>query len=389
MSLMNHERVRRMLSRGSRGPAVTPYRVHKQRAVSAADEGSSPAPRLSIILLDWACRDSLHALHWLNQQDVPRDAYELIWIDLYDRVPDAALEQADTVVTLHQRGLYHKHIGYNVGLLLARGELVTICDSDAVFPRDFVASIFSSFALCSADDGEPAGIEQRNKFRSQVLMHHELRTPLTYPDQLHAADELNDHRRWKWRELHPNVGACLTVRRADALRFGGFDEHASYRGYLCGPYDLGWRLVNAGLPEIWQDASVVLWHFAHPDPVGSSGVIPSLRTRLETLSAPHVDLHALRAVESFSLGRLLPLRENPEIHALRLAARRIGTDYEARYASLPMSTEFSSWQRLRLQLQIAATLVTATCLETIGRLGRRCLGSSNWVRLKRLAGATR
>jgi len=385
MSLMNHERVRRMLSRTARNAAVTPYRVHKQCVSPPEGSSGGPphAPRLSIILLDWSCRDSLHALHWLNQQDVPRDSYELIWIDLYDRVPAEALEQADTVVTLHQRGLYHKHVGYNVGLLLARGELVTICDSDAVFPHDFVSSIFNSF-------DPPAGCaEPRSDCRSQVLMHHELRTSLTYPESLCTADELNDRARWKWRDLHPNVGACLTVRRDDALRFGGFDEHKSYRGYLCGPYDLGWRLVNAGLPEIWHDPSVILWHFAHPDPVGSSGVIPSLRTRLETLSAPHVDLHALRAVESFSLGRLLPLRENPEIHALRLARRRIGTDYETRYASLPLTAEFSGWQRLRLRLQTAATIVTAACLETIGHLGRRCVGGSNWTRLKKLAGATR
>src|SRR4051794_28932116 len=111
MSLMNHDRVRRMVSRSSPGAAVTPYRVHKQRVISAEEPGvpPAPAPRLSIILLDWSCRDSLHALRWLNQQNVPRDSYELIWIDLYDRVPEAALAQADTVVTLHQRGLYHKH----------------------------------------------------------------------------------------------------------------------------------------------------------------------------------------------------------------------------------------------------------------------------------------
>ena len=70
----------------------------------------------------------------------------------------------------------------------------------------------------------------------------------------------------------------MTVRKADAIRFGGFDEHADYRGYLCGPYELGWRLVNAGLPEVYapelymEKCSAVFEHVYESYPERDVGV---------------------------------------------------------------------------------------------------------------------
>src|SRR5579883_3376326 len=46
------------------------------------------APVVSLILLDWNCRESFHALDYLARQDVPRDDYEIIWIEFYDRRAD-------------------------------------------------------------------------------------------------------------------------------------------------------------------------------------------------------------------------------------------------------------------------------------------------------------
>lgn len=329
MTILNYDCVKTMISFGRHDGAATEYHVHKQSA-------GATTPKVSIILLDWSCRESFHAFEWLEQQDLPRDQYEVIWIELYDRVAPEAMQRADVVVTLGQKGMYHKHIGYNVGLLLARGEIVTVCDSDAVFPTDFVRSVTTSF-LDPKTDG----------FRSLVLMHHELRTSCTYPEVLESTDELQDQARWTWWDIIPNVGACLSVLRDDAIRFGGFDECSSYRGYICGPYDLGWRLVNAGIPEIWHDLSTVLWHFAHPDPIGTNGQKPSLRRLFEN-TFPHVDLHALTAVEHFSAGRLLPLRENPQVHSLRMERRQIGTEFERKYSDMTGSRGFNRTVRLAL-----------------------------------------
>jgi len=300
---------------------------------------------MSFILLDWGCRERFTTLDWLRQQDVPKDQYELIWVELYDRVVDEVLEKADVVITCNQRGTYHKHIGYNIGLLQARGELICVCDSDAIFPPDFVRSVFRSFRM----DGEGPAIPL-------VLMHYERRTSLLYPDGLTDTETLKDHARWQWWPLIVNEGACMTVRYSDAIRFGGFDEHASYIGYLCGPYDLGWRLVNAGWPEIWHDESVSLWHFAHPDPIGTNGQRASLKQLLEK-AYPHIHGHALTAVEAFSTGRFQPLLENPEIWALRMWNRRIGSELEARYSNLTAQRGYSPWAVRLLWVSLAREII--------------------------------
>lgn len=305
--------------------------------VHKSHEGST-TPRVSILLLDWSCRERFDPLLWLCRQDVPRASYELIWIELYERAPPEALERCDVVLSCGQRGLYHKHKGYNEGLLRARGEVVCICDSDAIFPPDFVRSILDAFAMA---DGSPP--------RPLVLMHYEWRTQRPFPGTL---DSLAELRRFRWLDLWPNVGACMSVRTEDAIRFGGFDERRSFRGYMCGPYDLGWRLVNAGVPEVWHDPKVALWHFAHENPLGNFGQKFSLRLWREVAS-PHLTGHALAAVEAFSSGRLLPKREHPEIFRRRMAMRRIGSTLEEGYSDLTGPFGFPFRRRLAI---VAANL---------------------------------
>lgn len=293
-----------------------PFTIHKSN-------NTETTPKVSIILLDWSVRERFQALEWLPRQNVPRTDYELIWIELYDRVVPEALELADVVITCHQQGQYHKHIGYNIGLLQAKGQIITICDSDAVFPPDFVASILNSFHLTEGYEPIPL-----------VLMHYQWRTHELYPDELTNIKQIS---RYKWHELWPNAGACMSVRTIDAIGFGGFDEHRSFRGYMCGPYDLGWRMINAGIPEVWHDPSVALWHFAHPNPMAAFGQRFSFKLWRE-IAYPHVDGHALKAVEAFSTGRLLPLRENLEIYRRRLAQRRISTEFEKKYGQMASSS---------------------------------------------------
>jgi glycosyltransferase involved in cell wall biosynthesis len=298
--------------------------IHKQNSRAAV-------PKVSVILLDWSVRQSFHTLDWLSSQNIQREEYEIIWVELYNRVVPDVMEKADIVITCGQNGLYHKHIGYNIGLLYAKGQVITICDSDAVYPPDFISSIIISFNLNGAN--APASI---------VLMHYERRTSEEYPIALSNIVELQQY---SWHDLWPNVGACMSVRKVDAIRFGGFDEHRSFRGYLCGPNDLGWRLVNAGIPEIWHGESVTLWHFAHPHSNQSRN-----ERRWKEMTYPHVDWHPLTAVEAFSTGRLLPLKENPEVHKLRMEQRRIGTNFEERYARMTGPAVFSKWERLKLHL---------------------------------------
>jgi len=318
--------------------------------------------KVSLILLDWSCRERFHALDWLNRQDVPRDQYELIWIELYDRVVPEAMKKADVVITCGQKGLYHKHEGYNIGLLSARGAVITICDSDAVFPQNFITSIIESFNLKQSQD--PA---------SKVLMHYQWRSPALYPDGISQIDELQQY---PWSDLWPNAGACMSVSRSDAIRFGGFDEHKSFAGYLCGPYDLGWRLINAGIPEMWHDENVALWHFSHPDPAASQGQPFSMKLWREK-SYPHIDHHALMAVEAFSTGRMLPIKENLAIHQLRMGNRRIGTKFEEKYAVITKLNGFSKLQKLKLHI----LLISEVPVKILKSMMKKALGQQKYEKL--------
>lgn len=293
-------------------PTSYGYRVHKQNP-------RPEKPKLSIILLDWSCRERFHTLDWLNQQTIPREDYELIWVELYHRVLPIALEKADVVITCEQEGIYHKHKGYNAGLLEARGDIITVCDSDAVFPPNFVQSVFDSFGLNHSPEPVPL-----------VLMHHEGRTLHTYPDNLRNYEQI---RSVTWEYLYPNAGACVSVRTRDALLYGGFDEHESLRGYICGPYDLAWRLVNAGIRQWWHD-SVFIWHFAHPH----SNQADNDQDWNEIVNT-HIDYHATSSVVSFSKGRMQPLLENPEIFRRRMEMRKIGSNFERHYAIMDIQPE--------------------------------------------------
>src|SRR5262249_28117567 len=65
-----------------------------------------------------------------------------------------------------------------------------------------------------------------------------------------------------------NYGACMAARRRDLLRIGGADEHLDYLGYLCGPYEMTFRLVNAGMcAERWLEDEF-LHHVWHPNTGG-------------------------------------------------------------------------------------------------------------------------
>ena len=258
---------------------------------------------LSIILHDWSVRERFHTLDWLSAQTVPRDQYEIIWVECYTRELEDVRAKVDELITLGQEGLYHKHKAMNAGLAVAQGRIVTLCDSDAVYPPDFVASVLNSFT------------------ERKVLMHAEHRSHLSYPTGM----SLGQIKQMPFFEGPPNVGACASMLRRDAIGFGGVDEHESYRGLICGHNELVWRLINSGVPEVWHD-SVFLYHFKHP---GSDGGPESTH---EWNGAVHDSMHNLTGVDAFREGRLLPLAESPEIHRLRMNQRSIGTDLEKHYS---------------------------------------------------------
>ena len=167
---------------------------------------------------------------------------------------------------------------YNAGILLARGRIVVICDSDAMVTPTFVERIVDVFAR------QGNVVVHLDEVRNIDHSHY----PFDYPTvaELLAGTCIN------WRGgvtsgllggdvdvIHDrNYGACFCALKEDLLAVGGADEHIDYLGHICGPYDMTFRLVNSGRREIWL-TDEYLYHTWHPAP--TARIIISVRTTAE------------------------------------------------------------------------------------------------------------
>ena len=283
------------------------------------DRDSSKKPKVSFVLLDWSCRESFHIFHYLNQQNIPRDNYEIIWIEYYNRrspeirkgLEDCARQSKPPmldqwiVMDMPEALYYHKHLMYNIGIVLSKGEIVTICDSDAMVRPTFVETIIKLF------EEDPNIALHMDEVRNNDQRFH----PFDYPsfDEVEGEGAINFKNGTTTglidteEPLHTlNYGACLCARRDDLIAIGGSDEHLDFLGHVCGPYELTFRLKNFGKREFWHP-SELLYHVWHPGQAGHGNYV-----------GPHDGMHmsstALEVVES---GRIQPLLENKSIRALQ------------------------------------------------------------------------
>jgi hypothetical protein len=273
-------------------------------------QSTRKAPRLTLILLDWSVRESFHVLDYLRRQSVDRDQFEVIFIEYYARIAEPLkqfTDQLDTWVLLEmpESCIYHKHLMYNCGLALAHGEVVVLCDSDAMVKNSFIETILSYF-----------------KDRQQIVLHlDQFRNvrrdlyPFNYPsfDEVLGPGCINnvDGKTAGILDgidpLHSrNYGACMCARRADLIEIGGADEHIDYLGHICGPYEMTFRLLNRGFKEVW-DETEYLYHTWHP---GQAGV--------DNYQGPHDGRQlSSTALTALMTGRVFPLVENKVIRLIK------------------------------------------------------------------------
>jgi len=99
----------------------------------------------------------------------------------------------------------------------------------------------------------------------------------------------------------------MCAKREDLIEIGGADEHMDYLGHICGPYDMTFRLMNAGKKEVWH-SDEWLYHTRHPGQAGEGNYL-----------GPHDGMHmSTTALEVIRTRRILPLVENSAIQKLRL-----------------------------------------------------------------------
>jgi hypothetical protein len=298
-----------------------------------------PNPKLSLILLDWSVRESFHLLHYLARQDVPRDAFEVLVIEYYSRVSDALRkfeDQVDTWLLLEmpEDCYYHKHLMYNAGIVLARGDICVVCDSDAMVKPGFIRAIVEEF------ERDPHVVLHFDQFRNNRRDFY----PFNYPTFDAVAGEgcinnaggrtagILDHR----DPIHSrNYGACMCARRSDLIGIGGADEHVDFVGHICGPYDMTFRLVNHGRRELWHP-SEFMYHTWHP---GQAGV--------DNYLGPHDGRHvSTTSLAALSARRVRPLLENPALRRLR---EQPGTPVDSLLPALIRPEGPAEWRRAKLE----------------------------------------
>lgn len=270
--------------------------------------------QISFILLDWSCRESFHIFDYLDNQTVARDRYELIWLEYFDRQPEeieqrigrgTASPDAWVVLEMPRDAYYHKHFIYNAGILLARGRIVVICDSDAMVGPSFVQSILTAF------EQDEKIVLHLDEVRNIDRCHY----PFDYPsvETFLAGTCIN------WRNgltsglldgvdlIHDrNYGACFCALKDDLVAIGGADEHIDYLGHVCGPYDLTFRMVNAGMREIWLKDEF-LYHTWHPGTDGQDNYL-----------GPHDGRNvSSRSLNAMLTGRVTPYLESPAMARYR------------------------------------------------------------------------
>ncbi|MBI4707661.1 MAG: glycosyltransferase [Candidatus Omnitrophica bacterium] len=284
------------------------------------DNKNNIPPKISIVLLDWSCRESFHSLDYLNNQTVSREQYEIIWIEYYSRRSpeiEVKLKECERLgkppiidrwiaADMPDNVCSHKHLMYNIGIAASKGEIICFCDSDAVFSPTFVESIIKAF---EAD-------------RNIVLQIDEVRNidKRFYPFKYPAIEEILGGGCINWKDdrtiglldkedpLHTrNYGACMCALRQDLISIGGADEHIDYLGHICGPYEMTFRLVNYGKKEIWHQGEFI-YHVWHPGTDGKDNYL-----------GPHDGKNmSTTALDIIKTGRSMSFVENPAIRALRL-----------------------------------------------------------------------
>jgi hypothetical protein len=331
----------------------------------------SKQPLVSFVLIDWSCRESFHTLHYLNQQNIPRDQYEIIWIEFFDHKADAIQQRlnedqeagrppsVDQWLALEFSNdlCHHKHLTYNVGITAARGRIITFCDSDAMLKPTFVQSIIDSFDSDKNPELKQSGL---------VLHCDEVRNndkkfyPFNFPtfEEVLGTGCIN----WDGEQTiglgnhgdplhHRNYGACMSALKEDLIAIGGADEHLDYIGHVCGPYEMTFRLINAGKRELWHPKEF-LFHTWHP---GTDGEYDHM--------GPHDGFNmSSTALASRITRRILPLQENPAIQTLRQ-----NSEIPDRISLIRQSLEVdnSRWRLSSLMAGDPKRTVTASTLKSI------------------------
>lgn len=212
-------------------------------------------PKISVILVDGSYRPHFTAVDSLEEQSMPKQDYEILWVEYYADVRNELLQKEKAysnfkTYTLNKTGIYHSSFCFNAGIQHAKGELIVIPDADVVFKNNFLETIW-----------------QEHQKNEKLVMY------------IYRYDEPQKNRspHLSWEELEKtciltnpeNYGGCLTVRKKWLLAINGYEQHDIFRtgGSHANGRDAATRFKNLGLHIMWHP-ELKIYHPWHPHKSG-------------------------------------------------------------------------------------------------------------------------
>ena len=199
--------------------------------------------KLSVVLFDAGYRERFHTVDSLRTQTLPRERYEILWVEYFDRIrPELSEKKGVKFLTL--RGKEPWSIGkcVNAGILAASGDLLVVMDGDVLVKETFLESIW------------------RYHLENEKLFMHVHRL-----NQREASDEAPDYETISGGDLKAdprNYIGCLSVRKKWLLIVNGYEEMEPLSRGPAVALDLYVRLSNLGLHHLWHPEEFLIhpWH---------------------------------------------------------------------------------------------------------------------------------
>lgn len=245
--------------------------------------------KISFILSDYGgVRENLHTPIFLNNQFFDRKKYEIIWVELYNKVNPKLAEYADLgiidklyIMNSPKTRFQKRQLTYNQGIILSEGELVCFLDADVMCSVNFINRIIWHFnmnpeSILFIDEIRHAQKEEIN-YKEKIEDFY----PFITKNWINWDFDINKtfgisflKNRFKRTWLNRNeveigcdmrnYGACMTAWRNDILKVHGADEYSGFDGLYGGPWEMGWRILNANndYTEHWHPDEFIL-HVAH------------------------------------------------------------------------------------------------------------------------------
>lgn len=235
------------------------------------DYSTSPR-KVSIIIL--SCLNLPYEslpLESLLTQNISRDRYEVICVALTPfcwHNKKFFADNSDVYIEMNhagdiRNGTFHRHKGFNLGLLAARGDIVCFCHGCMIFPSNFVRKTIEAIT----DD-------------NYAITYREFVASSANPENARLTGM-----RW---EPDPDLH-CVSVSRTTALSANGFNEDDAYFGLVGGPHEILHRLIESGI-ESKRVAGIAIRRAHTPFANGVKNI--KARQTQTFKSNPHFKRHA-------------------------------------------------------------------------------------------------